>query len=60
MDSILGYRQHHRAPKSPLSGGLSLEPVACSYSLAWFSSLLLAYLAVSVLTATDVGGKSSG
>ena len=59
MDSTLGYRQHHRVPKSPLSGGLSLEPVACSYGLAWFS-LLLAYLAVSVLTATDVGGKSSG
>ena len=45
--------------KPPLLGGLSLEPTACSYGLAWFS-LLLAYLAVSVLTATDVGGKGSG
>ena len=60
MDSALGYRQHHRAPKSPPLRGLSLEPVACSCGLAWFSSLLFAYLAVSVLTATDVGGKGSG
>ena len=59
MDSLrLGHK--HRTCKSPLLGGLSLEPVACSYGLAWFSSLLFACLAVSVLTATDVGGKGSG
>ena len=58
MDSLrLGHK--HRTCKSPLLGGLSLEPVACSCGLAWFSSLLLACLAVSVLTATDVGGKGS-
>ena len=59
MDSTLGYRQHHRATKKPPLRGLSLEPVACSCGLAWFS-LLFACLAVGVLTATDVGGKGSG
>ena len=48
-----------QSTKKPPKRGLSLEPVACSYGLAWFS-LLLAYLAVSVLTATDIGGKGSG
>ena len=58
-DSLRLGHNHRTYQKAPSQGGLSLEPVACSYGLAWFS-LLLAYLAVSVLTATDVGGKGSG
>ena len=57
-DSLRLGHNHRTYQKAP-SWGLCLEPVACSCGLARFS-LLLAYLAVSVLTATDVGGKSSG